>query len=452
MRTFNHVGIVTTESKEGAVYNEGLSVWLTDYSKSPNRIEFLKFEKGSCLPELVQTNGHIAYTVPCLEKELEGKKVIFGPAVCDEHLTIAFIEEEGIAIEIMELKKFINLKEDNTMSDIKTKFINDPENITAELLEGYALAYPNQVKLAAENIVVRANPKGNDKVAIVTLGGSGHEPALSGFVGEGMLDCSVVGDVFAAPGAQRLFQALQLMDREAGILLVVLNHSGDVMSANMACQLAARKGIKVKKLLTHDDISAGIGANVDDRRGLAGCVPLYKILGAAAEEGKSLDELIEIGERYNKNVATLAVAMRSCTHPQNGGTITNLPDGIMEIGMGQHGEGGGGQKPLVSADDTAAEMVDLLCQQLQPKAGDKMLLIINGVGATTHMELNIIFRKAYKELEARGLQVVVSRIQEILTVQEQAGFQMIMAILDEDHIDYLNNKRADAPYWTTLGK
>ena len=179
------------------------------------------------------------------------------------------------------------------MSDIKTKFINDPENITAELLEGYVLAYPNQVKLAAENIVVRANPKGNDKVAIVTLGGSGHEPALSGFVGEGMLDCSVVGDVFAAPGAQRLFQALQLMDREAGILLVVLNHSGDVMSANMACQLAARKGIKVKKLLTHDDISAGIGANIDDRRGLAGCVPLYKILGAAAEEGKSLDELID---------------------------------------------------------------------------------------------------------------------------------------------------------------
>ena len=345
------------------------------------------------------------------------------------------------------------------MSDIKTKFINDPEQITPELLEGYVLAYPDQVKLGGENIVVRANPKSEDKVAIVTLGGSGHEPALSGFVGEGMLDCSVVGDIFAAPGAQRLFQALQLMKREAGILLVVLNHSGDVMSANMACQLAERVGIKVKQVLTHDDISAGIGADINDRfaleidrRGLAGCVPLYKILGAAAEEGKTLDELVEIAERYNNKVATLAVAMRSCTHPQNGGTITDLPQGIMEIGMGQHGEGGGGQKPLVSADDTAAEMVDLLCQQLKPKAGDKMMLIINGVGATTHMELNIIFRKAYKELEARGLQVVVSRIQEILTVQEQAGFQMIMAILDEDHIDYLKNKRADAPYWTTIGK
>lgn len=104
MRTFNHVGIVTNEKKEGAVFNEGLKVWLTDYNQSPNRIEFLKFEEGSCMPELVQSNAHIAYTVPCLQTELEGKNVIFGPAVCDEHLTIAFIEEEGIAIEIMEIK------------------------------------------------------------------------------------------------------------------------------------------------------------------------------------------------------------------------------------------------------------------------------------------------------------------------------------------------------------
>ena len=332
------------------------------------------------------------------------------------------------------------------------KFINKTEDITKELLEGYVLAYQDRVKLGGENIVVRTQPKSEDKVAIVTMGGSGHEPALSGYVGEGMLDCSVVGDIFAAPGAQRVLQALQMFKRDAGILLVVLNHSGDLMSANMACKLAAKAGIKVKMLETHDDISAGLQAADDDRRGLAGCIPLYKIVGAAAEEGKSLDELYELGERFNRGLATLAVAMNKCTHPQNDATITDLPEGIMEIGMGHHGEGGGGQKPLVSADDTAAEMVDLLCQQLKPKAGDKMMLIINGVGATTHMELNIIFRKAYKELEARGLQVVVSRIQEIPTVQEQAGFQMIMAILDEDHIDYLKNKRADAPYWTTIGK
>ena len=339
------------------------------------------------------------------------------------------------------------------MSELKTKFINEPENITAELLEGYVMAYPDQVKLAAENIIVRANPKSEDKVAIVSLGGSGHEPAISGFVGDGMLDCSVVGDIFAAPGAQRLLQGLQLMKREAGILLVVLNHSGDVMSANMACQLAERLGIKVKQVLTYDDISAGIGAAKDDRRGLAGCVPLYKILGAAADEGKSLEELAEIAERYNQGVATLAVAMRSCSHPQNGATIANLPEGIMEIGMGQHGEGGGGgQIPLVSADDTATRMVDLLLQQVKPTQGSKMMLIINGVGASTHMELNIVYRKAHKELEAKGYEVVFGRIQEILTVQEQAGFQMIMAKLDDDHIAYLKDYASNAPYWTTIGK
>ena len=311
------------------------------------------------------------------------------------------------------------------------------------------LAYADKVKLGGENIVVRATPKSEDKVAIITLGGSGHEPALSGFVGKGMLDASVVGDIFAAPGAQRLFQVLQLFKREAGILLVVLNHSGDVMSANMACQMAERAGIKVKQLMTHDDISAGIDAPIDDRRGLAGCVPLYKVLGAASEEGKSLDELLEIGTRFNENIATLAVACRSCTHPQNNAIIAELPDGIMEIGMGQHGEGGGGRQPMVSADETAEIMVNLLLKQLKPTEGAKTMLIINGVGATTLMELNIIFRKSYMLLEEKGFKVVASRIQEILTVQEQAGFQMIIGLMDDDHIAYYK-QQADAPYWTTV--
>lgn len=338
------------------------------------------------------------------------------------------------------------------MAQIKRKFINETDNITKELLEGYVLAYKDKVALGGENIVVRATPKSEDKVAVITLGGSGHEPALSGFVGEGMLDCSVVGDIFAAPGAQRLFQALQLFKREAGILLVVLNHSGDLMSANMACQLAERVGIKVKKIITHDDMSAGIGAADEDRRGLAGCIPLFKIVGAAAEEGKSLDELLEIGERFNAQVATLAVATGGCTHPQNGAVISDLPEGIMEIGMGQHGEGGGGRQPLVSADDTAEQMISILMQQVKPEAGDKVLLYINGVGATTHMEMSIIFRKAYQVLKEKGIEVVDGKLQELLTVQEQAGFQMILAKLDNDHTDLLKNKQANAPYWTTIGK
>ena len=331
----------------------------------------------------------------------------------------------------------------------RIKFINDPANLTSELLEGYVLAYADKVKLGAENTIVRVEPKSQDKVAIVTLGGAGHEPALSGFVGKGMLDVSVVGDIFAAPGAQRVFQALQMMKRDAGILLVVLNHSGDVMSANMACQMAERAGIKVKQLMTHDDISAGIDMPIEDRRGLAGCVPLFKVLGAASEEGKSLDELLELGERFNKNIATLAVASRSCTHPQNNAIIAELPDGIMEIGMGQHGEGGGGRQPMLSADETADIMINQLLKQLKPASGAKMMLIINGVGATTQMELNIVFRKAYKLLVEKGYKIVASRIEEILTVQEQAGFQMIVGLMDDDHIKYYY-QTANTPYWTTV--
>lgn len=333
------------------------------------------------------------------------------------------------------------------------KFINSTDNITAELLEGYTMAFSETVKLGAENIVVRTNPKSQDKVAIVAFGGSGHEPAVSGFVGEGMLDASVVGDIFAAPGAQRLFQALQMFKRDAGILLLVLNHSGDVMSGNMAKQLAERAGIKVKSIMTHDDISAGLDAPDEDRRGLAGAIPMYKILGAAAEQGKSLDELIEIGERFNKQIATLAVAMRACTHPQNGATITELPEGMMQIGMGQHGEAGqGGNEPLVSADATAEFMVGQLMKKLDLKSGDNVLLYINGVGSTTLMEQFIVYRAAAKKLQAAGINVVDSYAGELLTVQEQAGFQMILAKLDDDHMDLLKNYKADAPYWKRFGK
>ncbi|MFI3294618.1 MAG: dihydroxyacetone kinase subunit DhaK [Rikenellaceae bacterium] len=334
-----------------------------------------------------------------------------------------------------------------------TKFINSPENITAELLEGYVSAFSDQVALGAENVVVRRNAKSEDKVAIVAFGGSGHEPAVSGFVGDGMLDASVVGDIFAAPGAQRLFGALNMFKREAGILLLVLNHSGDVMSGNMAVQLAERMGIKVASIMTHDDISAGLDAADDDRRGLAGAVALYKVLGAAADAGKSLDELVEIGERLNNNLATLAVAMRSCSHPQNGATITELPEGMMQIGMGQHGEAGaGGSQPLVSADATAVEMIDLLIQKIGYVSGDKALLYINGVGATTLMEQFIIYRAAEKRLAEMGVEVVEGYAGEMLTVQEQAGFQMITAKLDADHIDYIKNYPSNAPYWTRQGK
>jgi dihydroxyacetone kinase-like protein len=230
------------------------------------------------------------------------------------------------------------------------KFINNPNDLTKELLEGYCAAFPKKVKLVSEKIVVRAKPKDPSKVALLTLGGAGHEPALSGFVGKGMLDASVVGDIFAAPGAPKVIEAMRLLKRDAGILFVVLNHAGDVMSGNMAMEMAQQEGIKVKMILTHEDIAPGADAPKENRRGLAGCIPLFKVAGAAAEAGKSLDEVYRVAEKINDNMATLAVALKPATHPQSGQEIFALADDEMEIGMGQHGEAGTGRSKMLSAD------------------------------------------------------------------------------------------------------
>ncbi|MFA7172381.1 MAG: dihydroxyacetone kinase subunit DhaK [Kiritimatiellia bacterium] len=327
------------------------------------------------------------------------------------------------------------------------KFINDPTNLTAELLEGLEMCFSNKIKIVSEKIVCRTKPKSTDKVAILTLGGAGHEPALSGFVGEGMLDASVVGDIFAAPGAPKVLEALRMFKREAGIILVTLNHAGDRMSASKALRDAAKEGIKVVEIVTCEDISAGIDTEPDKKRGLGGCVPLYKVIGAAAEQGKSIDEIVEIGERFHSQMATLAVAITGCTHPQNGEPIAVLPDDEMEIGMGQHGEAGGGRSKILTADETAERMVTELIKATGVKSGDSVLLLINGSGATTLMEMLIVYRKAGKVLQEQGISLTNGWCGEILTVQEMGGFQMILCKLDQDHKALLSAKTA-TPYWS----
>jgi dihydroxyacetone kinase-like protein len=327
------------------------------------------------------------------------------------------------------------------------KFINDPANLTAELMEGYALAYGDKIRLESGKLVVRAKPKSPDKVAIVTLGGAGHEPALSGFVGEGMLDISVVGDIFAAPGAPKVFEALKRANRPAGVLFVVLNHAGDVMSANLAMEMARKQKLNVRMLLTHEDIAPGAHSPDTDRRGLVGCIPLYKVAGAAAEQGKGLDEVLAVAERFNRNMATLAVAMKTATHPATGQSIFELADDEMEIGMGQHGEAGTGSSEIMTADRTAQVMIDRLIEAVQARRGDKLLVLLNGVGATTLMELYIVYRAVHKALTERGIEPARARVAEFLTVQEMAGFQMFVAKMDDELIR-LWDAPCDTPYMT----
>ena len=332
---------------------------------------------------------------------------------------------------------------------VMKKFLNKPENLTQDLLEGYTECYNRQVKLATEKIVVRAEAKSKDKVAILTLGGAGHEPALSGFVGYGMLDASIVGDIFAAPGGPVVYEGLKLFKDYAEIILVVLNHAGDVMNAKMGCMMAQRDGIKVSQILTSDDIAAGVDAPIEDRRGLGGCIPLIKIIGAAAEQGKSVDEILAIGEKFNQRMATLAVTMKTATHPQSGQYISTLPDDKMEIGMGQHGEGGEtGPVAIKTADETAEIMIPELIAAVHAKAGEKVVLIVNGSGATTLMEMFLIYRKSAELLKKAGLEIVFGRCDELLTVQESGGFQLFLAVADDEAAKLLAEP-SDAPYWVT---
>jgi len=327
------------------------------------------------------------------------------------------------------------------------KFINDPANLTKECLEGLALANSDLIELHPNNIVVNKKLKDADRVTIVTLGGAGHEPALSGFVGEGMLDVSVVGDIFAAPGPQACVEALKLADKGKGVLFIVLNHAGDMLTGNLTMKEVKKLGLNVLKVVTQEDVSNAPRSNSDDRRGLVGCVAVYKIAAAAAKEGKSLEEVAAIAQRFADNMATLAVAVRGATHPSTGSPIAEMGEDDMEIGMGQHGEGGGGKQLLKTAKETAAIMANGLVKDLDLKKGEKILLFINGTGATTLMEQLIIFRDTVAYLKNIGIEVVANNIGELLTVQEQAGFQMFMARMDDEMLAYWN-----APCYTPYYK
>ncbi len=312
------------------------------------------------------------------------------------------------------------------------KFINDPENITAELLEGFAIAHRNRIALTPERLVVRKTFKPKDRVALVTLGGSGHEPALSGFVGPGLLDISVPGEIFAAPGPPRVIEALREANREAGVLFVVLNHEGDVLSSNVAMEMARAEGLNVATVLTHEDISAGTREDPSDRRGLVGCLLVAKVAGAAAEQGRSLSECVAVAERMERSMATLAVATSSATHPCTGDVISDVPDGEMIVGMGQHGEGGGGTQRIGTADETAEIMLPDLLEDLGVESGEKVLVMLNGVGSTTLMELYLVQRRVASLLEERGIELARSLVGSFLSVQEMGGFQMCLARMDDE--------------------
>jgi dihydroxyacetone kinase-like protein len=329
------------------------------------------------------------------------------------------------------------------------KFMNKVENLVPELVDGFVKSNPDRVCQFGERIVMRAHPKEEGKVGVVTMGGAGHEPALIGWVGKGLIDVCALGDIFAAPGAPRIIEAVKKADFGAGVVLIVFNHEGDVLSSNMALQMAERQSLKLRRVLSGDDVSGAPRSDILNRRGLIGSLMVIKVAGAAAEAGFSFDEVVRVAEKMTLNTATLAVAATPATHPATGLAFFDLPDDEMEIGMGQHGEAGVGRMKLKSADETAEIMLNKLLSDLGVKTGERLVVFINGTGATTLMEMFIVFRRVAQLLEEKGIGLAGAQVGELLTVQEQGGFQMSIGRMDEE-CEKLYNAPCDAAYYKVV--
>jgi dihydroxyacetone kinase-like protein len=262
------------------------------------------------------------------------------------------------------------------------------------------------------------------------------------------LDYSIAGGIFAAPGAPKCIETIrQACANGSSALLIVLNHAGDILSANIAMDIALSEGLRIKVVTVHEDISGGPGS--EDRRGLVGFLPVYKVAGAAAEQGASLDECVALAERMERNARTLSVATRTATHPSTGASIFELGEDEMEIGMGQHGEAGTGRMKLKTADETAEIMLKMLLDDLAVIPGEELLVVVNGAGATTLMELLIVFRRIAQILKSKQIRLVRSAVGEFITTQEQAGFQLMIARMDEELVK-LWDAPSNAPFFVRI--
>lgn len=315
------------------------------------------------------------------------------------------------------------------------KFINNPDTITDELLEGVAEIYDEFLDVQG-HVVMRKNLRTDEpKVTTMTLGGSGHEPSCLGFTGKGWEQLKVIGEIFAAPGPEAVLEGIRLADRGKGIFFYVGNHAGDVMSAKMAIKMAKKEGIKVDMHIMTDDCAAFGRDELDQRRNLM-CAPvLGKMLGAAAEADWTCEQMHVLCDKYMDNVASLAVANRGSTHPVTDQPISVIPEGEMIIGMGHHGEGAKGGMAMKTSKETVEIMAGKIADDIGLKAGDEVIITLNGSGATTYMEMYILYKDVVNFLKERGVKVFDKLVGEFVTTQEQAGFILSMVRVDQEMKD-----------------
>ncbi|WP_196592976.1 dihydroxyacetone kinase subunit DhaK [Pectinatus sottacetonis] len=312
------------------------------------------------------------------------------------------------------------------------KIINNPDNVVEEMLKGMALSHPQYLKkLENFDVLVRTNKK-DGKVAVVSGGGSGHEPAHAGFIGKGMLDAAVAGAVFTSPTPDQIYEAIKTVNTGKGVLLVIKNYSGDVMNFEMAAEMAAADGISVEKVITNDDVAVENSTWTTGRRGIAGTIFVHKIAGAKAEQGESLQAVKSIAEKVISNVRSMGMALSSCTIPAAGKPSFTLAENEMEIGIGIHGEPGTHREKIRTADEIAAQLLDKILAENIYGNKDQVAVLINGLGATPLMELYILSGKVQAMLGERGIRIVKTFVGNYMTSLEMAGCSISLLKLDKE--------------------
>ncbi len=323
------------------------------------------------------------------------------------------------------------------------KFINAVDKVEDQMIQGMVKAYPQYVKkLDCGNVVVRASKK-QGKVALISGGGSGHEPAHGGYVGEGMLDAAVAGAVFTSPTPDQVYEGIKAVATDAGVLMVIKNYTGDVMNFEMAADMARDEGIKVAQVVVNDDVAVKDSLYTVGRRGVAGTVFVHKIAGALAETGADLDAVQAVAQKVIDNVRTMGAAIEPCTVPAAGKPGFELSEDEMEVGIGIHGEPGTHREKIKTAD----EIVDMLMEQILADldfAGGEVAVMINSSGATPLMELFIINNHVADVLAAKGVKVYKTFVGEYMTSIEMAGFSISLLKLD-DQLKGLLDAKADTP-------
>ncbi len=323
------------------------------------------------------------------------------------------------------------------------KLINSVEAVEDEMILGLVKAYPQYLKkLDCGNVVVRANKK-EGKVALISGGGSGHEPAHGGYVGEGMLDAAVAGAVFTSPTPDQVLEGIKAVATDAGVLMVIKNYTGDVMNFEMAGEMADAEGIKVAQVIVNDDVAVQDSLYTVGRRGVAGTVFVHKIAGAMAETGASLEEVQVVAQKVIDNVRTMGAAIGPCTVPASGKPGFELAEDEMEVGIGIHGEPGTHREKLKTANEITDALMEKILADLD-YSGSEVAVMINGSGATPLMELFIINNRVSDILKEKGISVYQTYVGEYMTSIEMAGFSISLLRLDSQTKELLSAK-ADTP-------